>query len=138
MRFAKIHYPYTAWEEYPAGLWRHVHSAEDRERLLRQAIKFTGDAKLYGSYMMKVLDVWPISCIHNLTTPGLNRQAWIGHAACCLALNCPEDITRLAWHYLSQNQQDEANAMADAAIAAWEEMYKAKALQHNEAQLRLL
>jgi hypothetical protein len=71
--------------------------------------------------MLKAIDLWPVSCEHNLSCTGMNRQAWIGHAACCIATGCPEHITRLAWHTLTQKQQDEANAKADFAIKTWEE-----------------
>jgi len=101
-------------------MWRNVHGRE-REMFLKRAIEFTGNAELYGSYMMRIIDEWPLSCEHNLSCTEMNRQAWIGHAACCLATNCPEDITRLAWHYLDLAQQIEANAMADKAIAKWED-----------------
>jgi len=93
--------------------------------LLKQAIEFTGNPPLYGSFMMRVIKEWPISCEHNLTCKGMNRQAWIGHAAACIAIGCPEHITREAWAYLTQEQQDLANAEADKAIAQWELEYNA-------------
>ena len=78
--------------------------------------------------MLRVVNEWPLSCEHNLTAD-CNRQAWIGQAACCLALGVPEDITREAWHMLTQSQQDEANRKADEAILVWEE--------HQDACLEL-
>lgn len=121
----KIWHPYTEWEDYKNGMWRSVTSKE-RTRFLRKAIDFTGDAKLYGSFMQRVIIEWPVSCEHNLTDVGMNRKAWVGHAATCLAIGCPEDITRSAWGYLSAQQQDDANAEAQAAIDAWELAHAAK------------
>jgi len=115
----RVYQPYWRWEEYYGGMWRNVSSIE-REEYLQKAIKFTGDYKLYGSWMLKVIEEWPYSCLHNLTCIEMNRQAWIGHAATCLAIHCPEDITRLAWHELTQKQQDDANAQADNAILRFE------------------
>lgn len=115
----RIYHPHDKWEEYYAGMWRSVYGKE-KEDLLKKAIEFTGNAELYGSFMMRVINEWPISCEHNLTCVEMNRQAWIGHAACCLAIGCPEDITRLAWHQLTQKQQDDANAKAAEAIKQWE------------------
>jgi hypothetical protein len=112
----QIYFPYFLWEDWKYGMWRNIYGKE-REDLLMRAIEFTGDYKLYGSYMLKVLDKMPYGCLVNLTNPAINHQAWIGHAACCLAINCPEDITRLAWHQLTQKQQDDANLEADKAIA---------------------
>lgn len=119
----KIWHPYWNWEDYRNGMWRTV-SGSERTRLLRKAIDFTGDAKLYGSFMRRVIREWPIGCEHHLTDVGSNRKAWIGHAATCLAIQCPEDITRSAWGYLSQTQQDEANAEAQVAIEEWEQIHE--------------
>lgn len=125
----RIYYPYYLWEEWKFGMWRNVFGKE-KEEYLQKAVEFTGNAKLYGLWMMKVVKSWPYSCLHNLSCFEMNRRAWIGHAACCLAIQCPEDITRLAWHKLSQKQQDEANLMADKAIKEWE-IYYNKGIQLN-------
>jgi len=103
-------------------MWSRIGGAE-RLVLLDKAVEFTGDAELYGSWMLKVIKAWPVSCEHNLTDYGMNRKAWTGHAACCLALSIPEDITRSAWGRLTQLQQDQANAKAGEAIHAWEQWY---------------
>jgi len=115
---------YSQWEEVASGMWRKVGPAE-RIKLLEDARVFTGDADRYGSWMMRVITDWPISCEQNLGFEGQNRQAWVGHAACCMALNCPEDVTRAAWWLLTQPQRDAANAVADKAIATWEEGQRA-------------
>jgi len=118
----QIYHPYHKWEDWQNGMWRNVFGIE-RDNLLRKAIKFTGNAKLYGKYMLKVILLWPNSCEHNLTNPSINHQAFIGHCACCMAIGCPEDITRQAWHQLTQKQQDKANLEADKAIALWQQNY---------------
>lgn len=119
----RVHHPYQKWEEFHSGMWRDV-PLEYGRILLEKAVEFTGDAELYGSFMLRVVDEWPVSCEHNLTCSSLNRQAWIGHAAACIAIKCPEHITRLAWHRLSKDQQDRANAKADKAIEKWERKYQ--------------
>lgn len=103
-------------------MWRKV--APNEEALfLEKAILFTGNADLYGEYMVRAINEWPNGCEHNLSCTGMNRQAWIGHAAACIAINSPEYITRLAWWQLTQEQQDLANAKADTAIQIWENNY---------------
>lgn len=123
MGIEKVWHPYWDWEDYGAGMWRSVGSARERSWHLARAIEFTGNAKLYGSFMMRVIREWPIACEHHLTDGSINRRAWIGHAATCLAIQCPEDITRSAWGHLNQKQQDDANAEADDAIRTWESTY---------------
>jgi hypothetical protein len=116
----RIYHHFNKWEDWLNGMWRYV-SEDEKQAYLQKAIEFTGNAELYGSYMQRVIKEWPYACEHNLSNKAINRQAWIGHSACCLAIGCPEDITRLAWHNLTQTQQDEANAQADLAILAWEQ-----------------
>jgi hypothetical protein len=126
---SRVYYPYYIWEDWKYGMWRDISDQKERDRYLKLAIKFTGNTKLYGFWMLKVIDQWPFACFHNLSNLSINRQAWIGHSACCLAIGCPEDITRLAWHHLTQQQQDNANLQADIAIAEWESMnFKGKQL----------
>lgn len=97
----------------------------NRRIALQRAVIFTGNHRLYGRYMQRVTIEWPNSCINALTDYNLNRKAWIGHAACALALRCPEDITRQAWGLLTDEQRILANRQADRAIQSWEMRYRA-------------
>jgi len=108
-----------------AGMWRKL-SKDEEDDYLRRAIEFTGDWKLYGNWMQRVINEWPISCEHNLTDLQQNRKAWLGHAAICLAIGCPEYITRAAWGHLTDEQRNKANAEAQRAIDRWEAMYADK------------
>jgi len=103
-------------------MWRKVSKSEE-DQLLPVAIEFTGDAVRYGSWMLKVIEQWPIACEHNLTDLSLNRKAWVGHAATQMAINCPEYITRAAWGLLTEQQRIDANKQAQFAIDQWESSY---------------
>jgi hypothetical protein len=113
----EIWHPYTTWEEMQFNMWGNV---KDRAQWLQQAIDFTGNHELYGSWMRKVINAWPYSCQQNLTKLDTNRKAWIGHAAVALAIQCPEDIVRQAWGFLTDEQQRLANQQAQQAIELWE------------------
>lgn len=115
----EIWHPYTTWEEMQFNMWGNV---KDRAQWLQKAIDFTGDHTLYGLWMMKVVNLWPMSCEQNLTKLDTNRKAWIGHAAVALAMQCPEDIVRQAWGFLSDEQQKLANQKAQEAINEWENL----------------
>ena len=101
--------------------------------MLGKAIDFTGNATLYGSFMRRVVVEWPIACEHNLTERSMNRLAWIGHSACCLAINCPESVTREAWGHLSSVQRQEADAQAENALDMWRKHYASKDRSVGEA-----
>lgn len=118
----RVYYSFDKWEDYQFGMWRKLPVYQEAV-FLEAAIKFTGNFELYGKYMIRAINEWPFGCEHNLSCIGMNRQAYIGHAATCIAIGSPEYITRLAWHQLTQKQQDDANNQADIAIKIWEENY---------------
>lgn len=113
------YHPYWVWEDYLNGMWRKP-SSNDIELMLPVAIEFTGNHVLYGHWMKEVVNKWHIACEHNLTDLEQNRRAWIGHCAVCLAKDIPESITRMEWSFLSIDQQEKANSVADIAIELWE------------------
>jgi hypothetical protein len=120
MKFDRVYRPWDEWEEIEFNMWG---SVSNRSSMLKKAIKFTSDHKKYGRFMLRVVNEWPNSCENALTDYSLNRKAWVGHAACALAIACPEDITREAWGKLSNEQQLLANNQAGFAIQKWEERY---------------
>lgn len=107
-------------------------SATNKKRALKLAIEFTGDHKKYGRFMQRVVREWEYSCENALTDYSLNRKAWVGHAACALALGIPENITREAWGKLTDEQRILANREAERAILWWEQNYaKVKGLPQD-------
>ena len=122
MKLKRIWLPIDCWEEIRFNMWGDV---SNRRFFLQKAVIFTGNHRLYGRYMQRVTLEWPNSCINALTDHNLNRKAWIGHAACALALRCPEDITRQAWGLLTDEQRILANRQASRAIQSWEVRYRA-------------
>jgi len=120
MNLKRVYHPWHDWEEIRFNMWGTV---ENRKMVLKSAIKFTSNHKLYGRFMMRIINEWPISCENALTDNLINRRAWIGHAACALAHNIPENIVRDAWGELTDEQQFLANKEASKAIQAWEYSY---------------
>lgn len=134
-KFPKVYHPVHLWEEISHNMWGEV---EDKGGALGKAIEFTGDHILYGKHMMRVIKEWPYSCENALTDNSINKKAWIGHAACALAMLCPEDIVRKAWGYLTDEQRLLANGQAIAAIGHWQSDYaKSKGLRGDVEQALL-
>lgn len=111
----EIWHPYWLLEELDHNMWG---SVSNRKTWLQISILFTGDHKLYGEWMQKVIESWRFSCEHNLTKSG-DKRPWIGHAAVAFAIGCPEDIAREAWGHLTEEQQTAANQKATEAIEHW-------------------
>lgn len=125
MKFKRIFRPHSEWEEFPAGMWRVVHG-DKSQMFVDAAANLMRVPEAFKSAMLEAVKNWPISCEVNLTAWGMNRQAWLGHAGCCIAANSPENCTRLGWHCLTIDEQNEANRVADEAIAIWEAGYAEK------------
>lgn len=123
----RIYHPYYNWEEVKAGMWESINNTNE---MLKKAIEFTGDHVLYGSYMLRVINEWPVSCENSLTA-NINRKAWLGRAACAMAIGCPENITRQAWGYLNENQRVLANKQAEEKIIIWERKQNLKILSEH-------
>lgn len=107
-------------EEYQpnGGMWI-TPSSSERERLIRASSELMADPGAFRSAMRRALTEWPNSVAAAMTTPGLNRRAWIGRAGCYLATGSPEETTRLGWHDLDAAEQWAANDAADSVIAEW-------------------
>jgi hypothetical protein len=135
MKIKRVYHPCEKWEELDHNMWGKV---EDRAAMFLKAVEFTSNHKLYGAYMMRVIREWPISCENALTDQNLNQKAWVGHAACALALRCPEDITRRAWGYLTDEQRFLANREAARAIACWLKDYRKSREVHRDVGIQML
>ena len=120
----RVYHHYEKWEEITCGMWRNVTPTE-RATLAQHAAELMKDSARFLEAMQRATEEWTYSCEHHLTGT-FNRQAWMGHAGCCLAVGSPEDVTRQAWHTLTQDEQDRANLAADQAIAEWEQRYAKK------------
>jgi hypothetical protein len=118
MKIKRIFHHYQLMEEYQSPMWKVV-PPDQREALVLKSAALMIDSKSFHLACVRVLREWPKSCEANLSATVINHQAWIGHASCALNHGAPEDLTRLGWRMLTQEQQDLANAAADIAIEAW-------------------
>ncbi len=113
-------HPWYELEEYrpDGGMWA-IPTAGNRARNVEDSAALMANPQKFLKAMLRALDEWPKSCEVAMTTPGLNRRAWIGHAGCYLETGSPEEATRIGWHQLDDAEQYAANDAADQAIAEW-------------------
>lgn len=113
----QIYHPYTTWEDWKAGMWQ---PSADPRNDSAHAAAILGEPSVFADAARKMLADWPVSAEQNLTDMGQNRRSWIGQAACCHLAGISEGATRQAWWTLSNEERDDANAVADQAILNWE------------------
>jgi len=103
-------------------MWKQV-PIEDRQMYQDKSAALMIAHDNFEVAMKRAVNEWTFSCEAALTASTMNHQAWMGHAGCAINHNAPEDITRLAWRSLSEEQQTLANLAADRAIEYWRTKY---------------
>lgn len=118
----RTHFAWSELEEYRpnGGMWA-IPTVAHRAEWISSTSDLMACPSDFANAMRRALAEWPRSVAVALTTPGLNRRAWLGHAGCYLATGSPEETTRLGWHELDAGEQYAANATADQVIAEWKQ-----------------
>lgn len=114
----RVYHHYRDLEEFHGGMWRICRGMARRHNSVRAATLLR-DSVAFLAAMRRAVAEWPKSCDHNLTADG-NKLAWLGWAACCIAVGSPEENTRIGWHMLNPAEQCEANRVAQVVLDEWE------------------
>jgi len=122
VKIKRVYHHYLKCEEYSTNMWKSV-PAGVRQSLVDLSASLMLDATAFKASMIRAVNEWPYSCEAALTATVINHQAWLGHAGCAINHNAPEELTRLAWRTLTEDQQAIANNAADEAKAVWLEKY---------------
>jgi hypothetical protein len=109
-------------EEYQGNMWKQIPVKQRREKII-QSRDLMLNIPAFKAAMIKAVDTWPNSSDVNLSASVINHQAWLGHAGCAVNHDAPEDLTRLAWAMLNEQQQALANQAADEAKEHWKNNY---------------
>jgi hypothetical protein len=131
---SRVFHHYSLWEDYQAGLYGGPRIPDILAVGL--AVNILSNAENCRSAMREVLHRWPLACEQNLSHVARNRQAWLGQACCCLEVQATEDQTKASWHELNEDQQRQANQIADECIAQWEHEYRER-MRCRNGQLAL-
>lgn len=115
-----IAHPWWAWEDHKDGMYSAPFGWQQKIPAARELL--TSPRRLEDA-MCAAVDVWPVSAEHQLTNTDQNRRAWLGQAACRLAMHAPAIATRAAWAQLTGAQCGTANACAERVIREWQQDY---------------
>lgn len=111
----RIYYPCNLWEDLKNGQYKT--STHENEIVLEDLCVdlLSNTEKLYHS-MRGVISDWFYAMRENISNKEINRQAWLGQAACCYQFGAPDYITKRAWFRLTNHQRVAANNIADKVI----------------------
>src|SRR5688572_17282691 len=133
-RIERIYHHYESLEEYEAGMWKRP-TGPVRKGFIEKAADLMRCPDEFKLAMEQALELWHRSCEHSLTALDSNRIAWLGHAGCCVSTGSPEECTRVGWHTLNQEEQDEANRVAGEVLAVWDENHKGRPCSKSQWEL---
>jgi hypothetical protein len=123
IRIKQKYHHYEKWEDFKQGMYKLVSRRNNNDLIKGARLLLMNESKLYAA-MKHVAFEWSFASDQNMTNRNRNRQAWLGQAACCYSTGATEDMTKQAWHLLSEKEKNRANAVADKIILEWEEHYK--------------
>lgn len=113
----RIYIHHSLWEDANNGMYENYKG--DKNLAIEEIVKiFTSYDKTF--YLMeRVILEWKYCCKHNLTNTGMNRIAWLGQACCNIENKYTEDIVKIAWSYVPEKYQEQANNIAKLLINKW-------------------
>lgn len=120
----QIFHHFSKWEDYKYGFYEST--CNDIQEHIKKSVELLSCEKKFYLYAKRVITEWIFSCEQNLTDSSLNKIAYIGQSACCLANNTPAFVTRLAWSYIDEDKQILANKVAKKIINEWKLQQKLK------------
>lgn len=129
----KIYYRYELWEDHKNGMYFDGDPSDNTA--IEMAANILKNNDLFYEIAKEMVNLWEHSAEMNLTNKNRNRQAWIGQASCSYRLGTPENITKLAWHTLTDKEKEEANKIADRVIHIYLLRYKEKKCQNKNLEL---
>ena len=108
--------PYEKWECFKRGMYKTA-CADWQEKMLLCADLLRSDG--FFDSATHVAESWVNSAAEHLPKTSATYRPWLGHAACALEFGVPNWVTKKAWHLLSADEQQKANAIADSVRVNW-------------------
>lgn len=108
--------PYENWECFQAGLYRTQCEAWPDAMVTAHQLLSSADIE---ETMIHVVQTWRVSREHYFKQSESTWRPWMGHAACCFEIGCPNWVTKKAWHLLTADEQYQADSIARKVHGEW-------------------
>lgn len=133
----RIYHTWDKWECYPAGFYekRPKDKAISDDEAREIYTNLLANTEEFEAALERVITEWRHSCEHYLTNESMNRIAWLGQAALCLAKGVPA-IFRGGFVDLPLDLQRRANETALKYLNKWREKYGEPPLTLETAKSR--
>ncbi|MCC6526008.1 MAG: hypothetical protein IT373_25400 [Polyangiaceae bacterium] len=115
----RVYHTWDKWECYPAGFYENAPPNGIAPSVAPAMYRdFLRDTPRFEAALSRVIAEWPNSCEHYLSNENMNRIAWLGQAAMCIATRVPA-VFRGGFNLLSASEKIAANEAALRALNAW-------------------
>jgi hypothetical protein len=115
----RIYHTWDKWECYPAGFYeskpKQDMTPKECELAYRELLR---DTPMFEAALFSVITEWKRSCEHYLSNEKMNRIAWLGQAALCVAKGIPS-CHRGGFNLLTEQEQMDANNAALRYLNKW-------------------
>lgn len=130
----RILHTFEHWECLSAGFYdEHPPEGMTAEDCEEAYCRLLADIPAFQAALSTVIVTWEKSCEHYLTNERMNRIAWLGQAALCVALGIPSRF-RGGYNLLTSDQQKLADETALEALNFWRKLNGRSVLSMGEAQ----
>lgn len=115
----RIYHTWDKWEAYPAGFYNtKAPDGMSDPDAVQAYTQFLRDDDRFRAALETVLDEWPNSCEHYLSNEKMNRIAWLGQAAMCVATGVPAKY-KSGYNYLADHEKYRADTAALGYLNQW-------------------
>jgi ParB-like chromosome segregation protein Spo0J len=114
----RVFHTHDKWECVKAGFYSSTVDGKTKEQCQHEYAAFLSDSEQFSEALVRVFEQWPNSCEHYLTNVAMNRIAWLGQAAMCVARGIPSQFCS-GFNLLTIEQQEQANETALTALNGW-------------------
>jgi ParB-like chromosome segregation protein Spo0J len=114
----RVFHTHDKWECVKAGFYSSTVEGKTKEQYQHEYAAFLSDSEQFSEALVRVFEQWPNSCEHYLTNVAMNRIAWLGQAAMCVARGIPSQFCS-GFNLLTIEQQEQANETALTALNSW-------------------
>jgi hypothetical protein len=114
----RIFHTYEKWECYKAGFYENKMPGKTKDECEKIYMDMLTNTDAFSAALSRVITEWTYSCEHYLTNEKMNRIAWLGQAALCIAHGIPS-IFRGGFNLLTEEEQIKANETALIYLNKW-------------------
>jgi hypothetical protein len=128
----RVFHTHDKWECVKAGFYLSTVEGKTKEQCQHEYAAFLSDSDQFSEALVRVFEQWPNSCEHYLTNVAMNRIAWLGQAAMCVARGIPSQFCS-GFNLLTIEQQEQANETALTALNGWLNRRGMESVDMNQA-----